>query len=121
MRVESKITGRIRLRFDNLYEKERVRSMLSKLDGIINIKESNLSFLITYKSNSEVALILDNLQTKKDNIPLDKGDLFFYTAPFIKSPVTKFIYTIGLLGFKKGVITFGVCTMLLGRYLKSKF
>ncbi|MEJ5172850.1 MAG: hypothetical protein WHT47_03975 [Hydrogenothermaceae bacterium] len=121
MKIESHIPGRIRLKFDSVLELRQFRSLLSKIEGINEIKEKSASILITYSPNTEAEFLFKNLKSSQERIKLDKDDLYHYTAPFIKHPATKALYSMMLLGFKRGLITFGICSIFLTRYLKSKF
>lgn len=121
MKIESYIPGRIRIRFDSIAEKNHIKSLISKLDGINQVKESPVSILISYSLNSEADFVFSNLKTKREPVKIENEDIYHYTAPLIKNPVTKAIYSVMLLGFKRGLITFGICSLFLARYLKSKF
>lgn len=121
MKVESIVPGRIRVRFDNLVEKNRFKSALSKMDGVLDVKEKVDSILVIFSPGSEAGVFLSNLNPKRDKFQIDKDDIFHYTAGFIKNPAVKAIYTISLLGFRRGLITFGLCSILLARYLRAKF
>lgn len=121
MKIESHIPGRIRLKFDSVLEFRHFKSLVSKIDGISSVKETQNSILITYLLGTEAEILFKNLKPNQEKIRLDKDDLYHYTAPFIKHPATKALYSMMLLGFKRGLITFGICSIFLTRYLKSKF
>lgn len=121
MKVESLIPGRIRVRFDSFLERDRFKSALYKMDGVLEIKERADSILVIFKPYSEAGVFLNNLNPKRDKVKLDKDDILHYTAGLIKNPVVKAMYTISMLGFRRGLITFGLCSILLARYLRAKF
>lgn len=121
MRIESSIPGRIRIKFDNLQEKSYIDSLISKLDGIKEFKSTSTSILINYDINTEADFVLRNLKSKEEHIKIEMDDVYYYTVPFIKNPAMKAMYSIMLLGFKRGLITFGICSLFLAKYLKSKF
>lgn len=121
MKIESSIPGRIRIKFDNLKEKSYMDSLISKLDGVKEFKSTSTSILINYDLNTEADFVLRNLKSKEEYVKIEMDDLYYYTVPFIKNTATKAIYSIMLLGFKRGLITFGICSLFLAKYLKSKF
>ncbi|MCX7738624.1 MAG: hypothetical protein N2Z80_04325 [Hydrogenothermaceae bacterium] len=123
MKVESHIKGRIRLRLELSSERRDVKILLDKLDGVEEVRESALSILVKYRPGSEAEAffrLLDR-EVPKEKVKLKLDDIYHYTVPLIKSSVTKALYSVFLLGFKRGLITFGICSLLLARYLKTKF
>lgn len=121
MKVESVVPGRIRVRFDSLAEKNRFMSALSKMEGVLEVREKTDSVLVIFSPDSEAGIFLGNLNPKKEKVQIDKDDIFHYTAGLIKNPAVKAIYTVSMLGLRRGLITFGLCSILLARYLKAKF
>lgn len=123
MKVESHIKGRIRLRFELISEKREIVSIIDKLDGVEEKKEGRSSILVVYKPGSQAEYffkLIDRKEPKKE-VKLQPEDIYHYTTPLIKSPITKALYSIFLLGFRKGLIIFGICSLFLSKYLKNKF
>lgn len=121
MKIESHVPGRIRIKFDSLAEFKGFKNLVSKIEGINSVKEGKASLLITYLPNTEADILFKNLKSSEEKTRLEKDDIYHYTAPLIKHPATKALYSIMLLGFRRGLITFGICSIFLTRYLKSKF
>ncbi|MCS7084278.1 MAG: hypothetical protein NZL90_04775 [Aquificaceae bacterium] len=108
--------GRWRIHFYNPIEKERFEEKIRK-EGFIEVLESGNSSLLI-KVNS--AVINEMLDVSKFH-GLDRSDIHFYLGFFIKHPFLKALFSIGMLGFWVGLINFGVCSMIVMPYIKSRF
>ncbi|MDM7273606.1 hypothetical protein [Sulfurihydrogenibium azorense] len=126
MKVLSLTSNRVRLEFENILEKRQFNDNVKNLQGILNIKETTNTLTINYEQKSQFDYFLRNFivpstQLKKEVITLDKDDLHYYIAPLIKSNVLKALWSVSLLGFKRGFLMFTICTLGVGAYLKNEF
>ncbi|MFN3869959.1 MAG: hypothetical protein ACK4MW_00525 [Aquificaceae bacterium] len=95
---------------------------MNGMDGVLGVeyKESTKTLLIRFKEGSFVHYLLENLKNKKAPERIGKEDLHFYLQSFFKNPAVKLALSVSLLGWKAGLISFGVCSMFLVPYLKTK-
>lgn len=126
MEVLSSTSNRVRLKFENILEKKQFNDNIKNLSGILEIKETNSTITVNFEPRSQFDYFLRNFiipstQLNKQLPQLDKDDLHYYISPLIKSNVVKALWSISLLGFKRGFLMFTICTLGVGTYLKNKF
>lgn len=125
MKVLSLTSNRVRLEFENILEKSLFLENVSGLNGILSIKETNKTITINFQPKTQFDYFLKNFivpsSTKKELEKIDKDDIHFYIAPLIKNNFVKALWSISLLGFKRGFLIFTICTLGVGTYLKNKF
>jgi len=122
MVIVSKTDSRVRIKFDNEFEKRNFIKNMKDINGIKDLKEGKaLSVIIEYESGSTFDYIIKNLKETKEEIKAGKDEIFYYTNFFITHPAVKALWSMALLGAKRGFLTFAICTIGIGRFLKSKF
>lgn len=126
MRILSFTADRVRLEFNNLIEKKRFLENIYSLSGILEIKELNKSITIMFEPNTQFDYFLKNFiipstVNTRTTEKIDKDDIHYYIAPLIKNNVIKALWSISLLGFKRGFLMFTICTLGVSTYLKNKF
>lgn len=119
----SHISGRIRFAFSSRHEKEQFIDYVNAIEGVerVEYKEHTLTALVFYSLDTPAAFVIEQMAAKKEQPRLSKDDLYFYTIPLIKHPAIKAAWSILLLGFPKGILMFGLCSVGLHRYLDAKF
>jgi adenine-specific DNA methylase len=126
MKILSSIAGRVRIEFDNILEKKQFLENIRSLNGIVEIKESSKSITVNYNQNTQFDYFLKNfilpsIENKRTVEKIDKDDIHYYIAPLLKSNVVKALWSVSLLGFKRGFLTFTICSLGVSAYLKNKF
>ncbi|MBX0312636.1 MAG: hypothetical protein JHC31_12850 [Sulfurihydrogenibium sp.] len=125
MKVESYTPGRVRFRFENQLEKRNFVKNIDSLKGIEDIKETANSLTIKFEADSQFDYFLKNfimpsIRSMKIDYNLDKEDIFFYINPLIKNNITKAFWNMLILGPKRGFITFTICSLGVGPFIKNK-
>ncbi|MGC9006637.1 MAG: hypothetical protein ACP5JX_03585 [Sulfurihydrogenibium sp.] len=128
MKIVSYTDSRVRIMFDNLLEKNEFKTNIANLSGIKEVKEAGNSLTLIYEPKSQFAYFLKafikpslEYKSKKMFEKLDKEDYHYYISLLIKNDLVKALWSISLLGFKRGFLTFTICTLGISRYLKNKF
>ncbi len=111
-----------RLYFSSVEERDLFLRGMGRMEGVLGVeyKENTRTLLIRFKEGSFIHYLLENLKNKKPPKRMGKEDLHFYLQPFLKNPAVKLAFSVALLGWGAGLISFGVCSMLLLPYLKTK-
>ncbi|MFN3975720.1 MAG: hypothetical protein ACK4LT_01500 [Aquificaceae bacterium] len=110
-----------RLYFSSVEERDLFLRGMDGMEGVLGVeyKESTKTLLIRFKEGSFVHYLLQNLKNRKLE-GLGKEDLHFYLQSFLKSPVVKLALSVALLGWRAGLVSFGICGMFLTPYLRTK-
>ncbi|RMH02553.1 MAG: hypothetical protein D6699_05785 [Aquificota bacterium] len=114
--------NRVRFYFDSKADRDMFIKGLEKLSGVVKVegKENTRSLLVVYQKGSFAEQIINSLMGRKEVKGIGKEDLHFYLSPFIKHPAVKLLFSMAMLGGVVGLITFGVCSLFLVPYLKTK-
>lgn len=112
----------IRLYFSRREERDLFLSGMGGMEGVegVEYKESTRTLLIRYKKGSFAEYVFSHIRPSKTQEALDRQDLHFYISPLIKHPAVKLAFSMLMLGGVAGLIAYGVCSMFLVPYLKSK-
>lgn len=112
--------GEARLYFSTVQERGLFLRGMGGMEGVLGVeyKENTRTLLIRFKENSFIHYLLQNL--RKPPKSLEGEDINFYLQPFLKHPAVKLGFSMALLGWKVGLISFAVCGMFLIPYLKTK-
>lgn len=122
MEIVSKTDRRVRIKFNNLLEKDEFMKHMKNIPGIISLKSGKaLSVIVEFKPNSTFEYILKNINETKEEPVVGKEEIYHYGNVVITHPVTKAFWSVLWLGPKRGFLTFAICTMGINRYLKAKF
>ncbi|MEN3034118.1 MAG: hypothetical protein ABDH18_03930 [Aquificaceae bacterium] len=108
--------GRWRLSFYNSIEREHFERTL-KNSNLFDVLESGNTSLLVKVRSTEIEQILNASR----NQLVDRADIHFYLSFFIKHPFVKAVFSISMLGFWAGLISFGVCSMIFMPYIRSRF
>lgn len=108
--------GKWRIHFYSPIEKEHFEEKI-KSEKFIEVLESGHSSLLIKVNSVAINEVLDASKFQG----IDKSDIHFYLGFFIKHPFLKALFSIGMLGFWVGLINFGVCSMIVMPYIKSRF
>ncbi|SNR61843.1 hypothetical protein [Desulfurobacterium atlanticum] len=122
MKVVSRIDGRVRIKFDNIYEQRSFVENISKIPGVINIETGKaLSALVIYKSGSPADFVLRNLRETEEVVRAGREEIYHYGNAVLTHPAAKALWTVMWLGFRRGIVTFAACSLILNRYIKAAF
>jgi hypothetical protein len=122
MKIVSRTDSRVRIKFDNEFEKISFLKNMKEIPGIKELKERKaLSVIINYEPNSPFEYILKNLKETKEEPKAGKDEIYHYGNVVLTHPVAKALWTMTWLGAKRGFLTFAICSMGVNRYLKAKF
>ncbi len=113
--------GEARIYFSTIEERNLFLQGIKGMDGVLELKckENTRTLLVKFKEGSFMHYLLENLGSKKRS-KLEREDLHSYIQPLLKHPAAKLGFSIIILGWKVGLISFAVCGMLLTPYLKTK-
>ncbi len=119
----SHIEGRTRLKFENLYEKNLFLENMKNISGLKNLEYNGESstVLVKYEPNSQIDYIIKNIISKEPEPKLMNYDISHYVTPLLKSPLTKALWLMAVLGPKVGFMQFGISVMIVNRYIRAKF
>ena len=111
----------IALEFDSTAQRDSFVRSISGMQGIISLsyKENTRRLRLQYEPSSAIGMLIDMLKGKP--VYIQKEDVHFYVAPLIKHPGVKLLFSMLMLGGTVGLISFGVCSLFLIPYLKTKF
>ena len=111
-----------RLYFSSVEERNLFLRGMGGMEGVegVEYKENTRTLLIRFREGSFVSYLLENLKKERTPKKLEREDIHFYIQPFLKHPAVKLGFSMALLGWKVGLISFAVCSMFLIPYLKSK-
>ncbi len=114
--------GEARLYFSSTAERELFLRGMNGVEGVegVEYKENTRTLFIKFKEGSFFHYLLENLKGSKEPQKLDREDWHFYLQPFLKHPAVKLAFSMALLGWNVGLISFAVCSMFLVPYLKNK-
>jgi len=122
MKIVSKVEGRVRVKFDNLYEQRRFIENVSKIPGVLKIEEGKaLSALIIYEPKSPADFVLQNLKETEEKVQVGREEIYHYGSTVLAHPAAKALWAIMWLGFKRGIVTFAACSLIVNRYIKATF
>ncbi|MCS7171421.1 MAG: hypothetical protein N3D14_01305 [Aquificaceae bacterium] len=118
----SRRKGEARLYFSSVEERNLFLRGMGGMEGVLGVdyKDNTRTLLIKFREGSFVHYLLENINSQKSLQKLDKEDLHFYLQPFLKHPAVKLSFSMLLLGWNVGLISFAVCSMFLLPYLKNK-
>ena len=119
----SHIEGRTRLKFPNLYEKKLFLENTKNIPGLENLEHDDaaLTVLAKYQPDSPFDYVMKNIVSKEPEPRLTKDDISSYVAPVLKAPLTKALWLILLFGPKVGFLQFSISSMIVNRYIKTRF
>lgn len=119
----SHIEGRTRLKFPNLYEKNLFLENTKNIPGLKSLEHDDvtLTVLVKYEPNSPFDYIMKNIISKEPEQGLSKDDISSYVTPILKSPLTKALWLMTVLGIKVGFLQFSISSMIVNRYIKARF
>ncbi len=119
----SHIEGRTRLKFPNLYEKNLFLENTKNIPGLKSLEhdDATLTVLVKYEPNSPFDYIMKNIVSKEPEQGLSKDDISSYVTPILKSPLTKALWLMTVLGIKVGFLQFSISSMIVNRYIKARF
>ncbi|MGH7802465.1 MAG: hypothetical protein ACREOW_17890 [Thermodesulfobacteriota bacterium] len=119
----SHIEGRTRLKFQDLYEKNLFLENIKNISGLQKLEHNGeaLTVLVKYEPNSQIDYIIKNMISKEPETKLANYDVSHYVTPLLKSPLTKALWLIAILGYKVGFLQFAISTMIVNRYIRAKF
>lgn len=111
-----------RLYFSSVEERNLFLRGISGMEGIegVEYKENTRTLLIKFRRGSFAYYLLENLSRRKTLQKLAGEDYNFYLQPFLKHPAVKLGFSVLLLGWKVGLVSFAVCSIFLVPYLKQK-
>lgn len=114
--------GEARLYFSSVAERDLFLRGMNGMEGVegVEYKENTRTLLVRFREGSFFHYLLENLKGKKVPQRLEREDLHFYIQPFLKHPAVKLGFSMALLGWNVGLISFAVCSMFLVPYLKNK-
>ncbi len=114
--------GEARLYFSSIAEKEFFLHGMKGMEGVVGVehKENIRTVLVRFREGSFAHYLIENLKAKRESQKLEKEDLHFYLQPFLKHPAVKLGFSMALLGWNVGLISFAICSMFLMPYLKNK-
>lgn len=114
--------GEVRLYFSSIEERNLFLRGINGVEGIeeVEYKENTRTLLIRFKEGGFAHYLLEHIIPKRARQELSKEDMNFYLQSFLKHPAVKLGFSMLLLGWKVGLISFAVCSMLLIPYLKNK-
>jgi hypothetical protein len=119
----SHIEGRTRLKFPDLYEKNLFLENIKSISGVKNVEHNgeSLTVLVKYEPNSQIDYIIKNIISREPEPRLRNYDISHYVTPLLKSPLTKALWLMAILGYKVGFLQFAISTMIVNRYIRAKF
>lgn len=114
--------GEARLYFSSVPERDLFLRGIERMEGVeeVHYKENTRTLLVKFREGSFFHYLLENIKGNAKAQSLEKEDLHFYLSAFIKHPAVKLGFSMLMLGWGVGLISFAVCSMFLVPYLKSK-
>lgn len=111
-----------RLYFSSVPERDLFLRGIERMEGVeeVHYKENTRTLLVKFREGSFFHYLLENIKGNAKAQSLEKEDLHFYLSAFIKHPAVKLGFSMLMLGWGVGLISFAVCSMFLVPYLKSK-
>ncbi|MDW8294206.1 MAG: hypothetical protein RMK21_02495 [Aquificaceae bacterium] len=111
-----------RLYFSSVEERNLFLRGMSGMEGVegVEYKENTRTLLIKFREGSFAHYLLENIASKRGPQKLEREDINFYLQPFLKHPAVKLGFSMLLLGWGAGLISFAVCSIFLTPYLKNK-
>ncbi len=117
----SKREEEVRLLFSTKEGRDLFSNAIRKINGVISVdyKQSTKAVTVKYRKDTPASLILEHIEPKRLD-RLDRTDVHFYIFPFLKHPAVKLAFSMLMLGSISGIVVFGVCSLFLVPYLKTK-
>lgn len=114
--------GRARLYFSTREEKELFMRGIREMEGVKELegKENTRTLLVVYSKGSFAEYFISQIKIRREAERLSREDIHFYLSHLIKHPALKLLFSMAMLGSVAGLITFGVCSMFLVPYVKTK-